>query len=79
MPTATLADARAMAVNLRQNADASEYGAAAVWMEEAADALDLFAGVLLTCATRLAAEFGRAGDGEALADRLLGEAGRGGA
>ncbi len=68
-----LSDARALAANLRHENDPGELSKLA---DQAANALDLFADTLLACATRLAAEFGRAGEGEALADRLLGEAGK---
>lgn len=64
MPPPTLSDARAMAATVRE-----EYSS------QTADMIAALADTLLTCATRLAAEYGRGDDGEALADRLLGEAG----
>ncbi len=67
-----LSDARALAASLRDDAD---HGDPVLKGYDAADVLDALADTLLTCATRLAAEFGRAGEGEALVDRLLGEAG----
>lgn len=60
-------DARARIEALKQDGAASAERRASLGYFALAEAL-------LTCATRLAAEYGRGDDGEALADRLLGEA-----